>query len=58
VTEKDYHCCATCQHFFITRRDGMNVVECKRLGYETKPSYKFDCWSPRPDILAKMGEIE
>jgi hypothetical protein len=53
---KDYHCCATCQHFLIQRVNQTKVVQCKRLGFDTKPSYKFHCWTPRPDIQKKMDE--
>lgn len=55
---KDYHCCATCRHFVITRQDGNAKARCSRLGYETKTYYKFDCWDPRDDIRAKMSEAE
>lgn len=51
---RDYHCCATCQHFQILREADKPVSLCRRLGYETRPSYKFKCWTPRPDIVQKM----
>ncbi|MDP9727709.1 MULTISPECIES: hypothetical protein [Alicyclobacillus] len=27
---------------------------CARLGYETRSFYQFRCWTPRPDIIARM----
>lgn len=53
---KDYHCCATCQHFRIVHSDGQHVAMCARLGYETRTYYQFNCWDPRPDIRRKMAE--
>ncbi|CAM3712985.1 hypothetical protein ALPO108162_01285 [Alicyclobacillus pomorum] len=53
---KDYHCCATCRHFEMSRVDGRPQPRCRRLGYETKTFYKFHCWDPRPDIAQKVAE--
>jgi hypothetical protein len=51
---KNFHCCATCRHFKAEKKaDGM-VYFCSRLGYETKPSYKFNCWSPKENIKKLM----
>lgn len=55
-TVKDYHCCATCQHFQVYRTEQGPKATCLRLGYETKPSYKFHCWNPRPDIRTRMKD--
>lgn len=55
---KDYHCCATCVHFRALRRDSGPMAVCSRLGYQTKSSYRFNCWQPRPDIVAKMRQAE
>ncbi|RHW39114.1 hypothetical protein D1B31_14255 [Neobacillus notoginsengisoli] len=47
---KDFHCCATCEHFrAVKKAEGMQYV-CSRLGYETKPAYKFNCWSPKAHV--------
>lgn len=47
---KDYHCCATCKHFTVKKKpDGM-FYYCNRLGYETKTTYKFNCWDPKDNI--------
>lgn len=54
--QKDYHCCATCEHFRITRTDAGIVTRCARLGYATQTRYRFKCWQPRPDIVAKMRQ--
>ncbi|WP_253702039.1 hypothetical protein [Bacillus sp. FJAT-27445] len=51
---KDFHCCATCQHFRAEKKiEGMKYF-CTRLGYETKPKYKFNCWSPKEHVQELM----
>ncbi|MGR6898911.1 hypothetical protein [Rummeliibacillus sp. BSL5] len=53
---KDFHCCATCQYFKAERvAEGMKYY-CSRLGYETKPAYKFDCWDPKEHIIKLMNK--
>ncbi len=52
-----YHCCATCRHFQAEKKDGKMSYVCTRLGYHTKPNYKFNCWNPREDIKKKMERI-
>ncbi|MCF8566088.1 hypothetical protein LLE49_15285 [Alicyclobacillus tolerans] len=51
---KNYHCCATCQHFHVFKDSSGVHTECLRLGYATKPQYQFRCWNPRPDIVERM----
>lgn len=51
---KDYHCCATCRHFSIRRKEDRVEIRCARLGYQTKTSYQFNCWNPREDIRQRM----
>ncbi|MFD1708040.1 hypothetical protein ACFSCZ_15045 [Siminovitchia sediminis] len=54
-----YHCCATCIHFRAERVDGKMRYMCKRLGYETKTHYKFNCWTPKEKVrrlMEKQGE--
>ncbi|WP_139070174.1 hypothetical protein [Bacillus sp. FJAT-27225] len=51
---KDFHCCATCQHFKAEKTTGGMNYFCSRLGYETKPTYKFNCWSPKDQIIKLM----
>lgn len=45
LENRDVHFCATCQHLRHERR---GKFVCARLGYETRPRWKFNCWSPRP----------
>nr|WP_081841343.1 hypothetical protein [Alicyclobacillus macrosporangiidus] len=51
---KDYHCCATCIHFKAERTHGQLRIYCSRLGYDTKPYYKFNCWDPKPGIRKRI----
>lgn len=30
------------------------VYSCSRLGYETKPTYTFNCWDPKDHVLRLM----
>nr|WP_090744424.1 hypothetical protein [Mesobacillus persicus] len=49
-----FHACATCVHFCANRTEnGMKYV-CSRLGFETKTSYQFNCWDPKPHVLKLM----
>ncbi|PSL42432.1 hypothetical protein B0H94_11536 [Salsuginibacillus halophilus] len=49
-----FHCCATCIHFGTDKTaDGMKY-HCIRLGYETKPTYQFNCWEPKPTVKKLM----
>ncbi|MBM7647932.1 hypothetical protein JOC78_000872 [Bacillus ectoiniformans] len=49
-----FHCCATCRHFEPSKTaNGMSYF-CSRLGYETQPSYKFNCWSPKDQVVQLM----
>ncbi|MCU9594904.1 hypothetical protein OEV82_10690 [Caldibacillus thermolactis] len=51
---KDYHCCATCIHFGIEKtEEGINT-KCTRLGYDTNPKYKFNCWVPKERVRRAM----
>ncbi|WP_177177252.1 hypothetical protein [Bacillus sp. MUM 116] len=47
---KDYHCCATCQHFKAEKNEKGMHYYCSRLGYGTKTHYKFNCWDPKEHI--------
>jgi len=29
---------------------------CKRLGFETKTTYTFDCWSPNVNVLKLLNK--
>lgn len=49
-----FHCCAACRHFQALKNErGMTYI-CSRLGYETKPSYKFNCWEPSERVKRRM----
>lgn len=49
--KKEYHCCATCIHFRIHKEKGKPIAYfCGRLGYQTKPTYRFDCWTPKEQV--------
>ncbi|WP_043933204.1 hypothetical protein [Bacillus sp. EB01] len=48
---KDFHCCATCQHFRASKTSAGMYYLCSRLGYETKPAYKFNCWNPKEQVV-------
>lgn len=53
---KKYHCCATCKHFVVEKSSqGMNY-RCGRLGFETKTTYQFDCWSPKEQVRKLMSQ--
>jgi hypothetical protein len=49
-----FHCCATCKHFQVTKRQSDMAYLCERLGYETKPAYTFNCWNPKEHVLTLM----
>ncbi|WP_449622284.1 hypothetical protein [Robertmurraya sp. Marseille-Q9965] len=46
--------CASCIHFRAKREHRGMKYHCSRLGYETKPSYQFDCWSPKETVRKLM----
>jgi hypothetical protein len=47
---KNYHCCATCQHYMIIKSSQGVTTQCRRLGFDTKPRYQFSCWNPKEHI--------
>ncbi|ARK29463.1 hypothetical protein BkAM31D_06115 [Halalkalibacter krulwichiae] len=50
-----YHCCATCRHFAVLKKEGGGILyKCVRLGFETKTTYTFHCWDPKEHIRARM----
>ncbi|MED3553561.1 hypothetical protein [Cytobacillus praedii] len=50
MNKEAYHVCATCIHFHAEKaKKGMNYF-CKRLGYETRPNYQFNCWTPKKHV--------
>ncbi|WP_240628558.1 hypothetical protein [Bacillus salacetis] len=54
MKDSRYHACATCRHFSAERMDGKMLYHCKRLGFETKPEYQFNCWNPKDHIRKLM----
>ena len=60
MDSKTYRVCATCIHFQAVRIDGEMSYQCRRLNYETKPSYSFQCWDPKEHvsrIMEKRGDL-
>ena len=46
---RDRRACATCQHVAAVRDvDGRFRFRCMRLGWETRPGWRFACWQERP----------
>ena len=53
-----FHCCATCQHFSVVKQPHGTTYQCVRLGYHTKPNYRFQCWNPKDNVRKLMKEEE
>ncbi|HET7580451.1 MAG TPA: hypothetical protein VFK33_14315 [Bacillales bacterium] len=53
--EDRFHCCASCRHFSIEKRDERIVPFCARLGYETNPKWQFNCWNPKDRVRRTMA---
>jgi hypothetical protein len=51
-----YHCCATCVHFAVVKETPGVSYRCTRLGYQTEPAYKFDCWDPKEPVKKLMEQ--
>lgn len=51
-----YHCCATCINFEVIRNASGVIYKCSRLGYDTKPTYQFDCWTPNDNVKKLMNK--
>nr|WP_249226493.1 hypothetical protein [Alicyclobacillus mengziensis] len=49
-----YHCCATCVHYCAKRTDAGVHTYCSRLGYDTRPNWKFHCWTPKEHIIQRL----
>lgn len=52
--ENRFHVCATCIHFRGEKKEKKMYYFCQRLGYETRPNYKFDCWKPKDQVKKLM----
>ncbi|MFD2443953.1 hypothetical protein ACFSO7_08130 [Bacillus sp. CGMCC 1.16607] len=53
---KDFHCCASCEHFRVDKGQSGVRYHCSRLGYETNPKYRFHCWSPKENVKKLMDK--
>lgn len=51
-----YHCCASCRHFASGRENGKVFNRCVRLGYDTHPKYRFNCWDPKERVRKQMAQ--
>ncbi|WP_084600158.1 hypothetical protein [Pontibacillus litoralis] len=51
---RDFHCCATCVHFKVEKTSQGVRRYCSRLGYETNPKWKFNCWKPTETVKRLM----
>ncbi|MGP4079700.1 hypothetical protein ACTWQL_07255 [Pseudalkalibacillus sp. R45] len=54
MKDSRFHCCATCTHFEVQKGDDGVRYFCIRLGYETKPDYRFNCWTPKENVQKLM----
>lgn len=54
MEKNSFHACATCVNFHPEKRKEGMVYFCSRLGYETKPDYQFNCWTPKDHIKRLM----
>lgn len=45
-----FHACSTCEHFSAKKSRGKMIYRCKRLDYETRPQYAFNCWNPKDHV--------
>ncbi|CAM3447045.1 MULTISPECIES: hypothetical protein [Brevibacillus] len=53
-----FHCCATCIHFRVEKERDKVGYRCSRLTYETRPDYRFQCWTPKEGVLRLMEKRE
>ncbi|MCP3763142.1 hypothetical protein NLX67_12190 [Domibacillus sp. A3M-37] len=49
-----FHACATCRHFQAVKLPEKMMYRCRRLGFETNPGYRFDCWDPKEQVEKLM----
>ncbi|WP_299093202.1 hypothetical protein [uncultured Metabacillus sp.] len=54
MDSKTYQVCATCIHFEALKIDRKMKYLCRRLKYETKPNYSFQCWDPKDHVIRLM----
>ncbi|WP_372508828.1 hypothetical protein [Pseudalkalibacillus decolorationis] len=54
MSDERFHCCASCIHFRTYRGKKPIEYRCQRLGFQTRPEYKFDCWNPKEQVKKLM----
>jgi hypothetical protein len=52
--KNSFHACATCIHYKVEKNNNEVIYKCSRLGFETKPTHKFNCWTPKEQVLKLM----
>ncbi|WP_162927691.1 MULTISPECIES: hypothetical protein [Bacillaceae] len=55
---KNFHCCASCVNYEVKKENGKMIYRCSRLGFDTKPTYQFNCWDPKEAVKKLMGKDE
>ncbi|OMP65661.1 hypothetical protein [Domibacillus epiphyticus] len=53
-----FHACATCRHFQALKTAGKMKYTCRRLGFETNPGYRFNCWDPKENVKKLIEKEE
>ncbi|PLR77208.1 hypothetical protein CU633_11725 [Bacillus sp. V3-13] len=56
--KSSFHACATCIHFQAARTSKKMNYLCRRLGYETRPDYRFNCWTPKEHVKKLIEKRE
>lgn len=56
--QNPFHCCATCIHFRVEKTTEKVAFRCSRLTYETRPNYRFQCWTPKERVRQLMEARE
>ncbi|OXS80228.1 hypothetical protein [Domibacillus enclensis] len=51
-----FHACATCRQFQAFKGPEKMIYRCRRLGFETNPGYRFDCWDPKDQVKKLMDK--
>ncbi|MBP2241297.1 hypothetical protein J2Z40_001859 [Cytobacillus eiseniae] len=49
-----FHACATCIHFQAKKAKKGMQYRCQRLGFDTRPNYQFNCWTPKDHVKKLM----
>jgi hypothetical protein len=54
MDQDSFHACATCIYYLVEKKNSQITYKCSRLGYETKPTHKFNCWTPKEKVIKLM----